>query len=424
VRTCPSCGAPNEALPVEDRATPFEDDPVIELGGRGRNRNKAVVAVVLLVGLAAGAYVAGRGSKSTGAKPTTTTSPTVVPTTTTIAKATTTVSSTTTTAVVAAGNGPLLPEPTGQSVYAADHSGDVYRVDLDTGAITHYDLNYSFQNEVGLAVTADGALAFDGFDYDIDNGPLYRPGNDGQGTTLFQLKPDGSVATIQLDVAASQRVADTAAGGVWLIGRNADGMPAALVDANGASTAFINIPPGLSPIVADGGGIVASTASGTFRVDQGGPRRLTAGTLIGLSARYLVTSTCDDKYRCTVRRTNRENDQVDDFGPTPGGLGLSNIPGEVSPDGNSVALLSFGANDARLVRYDLDTGEVTEITTEVYGPTSHLAWTSTGWLAHVSAGVLELTRGNERRYVDVAVGPRSASLAALAIGPTPPGSDR
>ncbi len=380
---------------------------------------------MLLVGLGAGAYVAGRSSESTGAGSTTTTSSTAVPTTTTtIAKSTTTVRPTTTTttttaAVIAVGSGALLPEPTGQSVYIADHSGDIYRVDLDTGAITHYDLNYSFQNEIGIAVSAGGALAFDGFDYDTDAGPLYRPGDDGHRATLFRLTPDGSVATIQLEVAASQRLADPGAGGVWLIGRNADGMPAALVDATGASTAFINIPPGLNPIVADRGGIVTSGTSGTFRVDQGGPRRLATGALIGLSARYVVTSSCDEHYRCRVTRTDRENGQVDDLGPTPAALGLSNIPGEVSPDGTAVALLAFGANDAKLVRYDLDTGRVTDITTEVYGPTNHLAWTSTGWLAHVSGGVLELTRGDERRDINVAAGRRDASLAALVIGPAP-----
>jgi hypothetical protein len=337
-----------------------------------------------------------------------------------MARSTTTAPSTTTTPVFVAGSGAVLPEPTGQSVYVADESGDMYRVDLDTGAVTHYDLNHSFQNSIGIAALDNGALVFDGFDYDVDAGPLYRPGG-GHAATLFQLKPDGTLYTIDLEVAAAQRLADPAAGGAWLIGRNANGMPAALVDATGASTAFITIPTGLNPVVADGGGIVATGTSGAFRVDQGGPRQLTTGTLIGLSARYLVASTCDEQYRCTVSRTDRENGHVDEIGPTPASLGASTMPGAVSPDGNAVALFDFETNP-RLVSYDLATGEVTEISAEVNTPTDNLAWTSTGWLAHVDTGGLELTRGDQRRSIDVGGGRSAAPLLALAIGPTPPPS--
>jgi hypothetical protein len=396
---------------------PTARDPVVEIGRSGRSRKGAIVAVLLLVGLGGGAYVAGRTSNSTGAPTTTTTNSTVAPTTT--ARSTTTARpTTTTTAVVAAGRGAILPEPTGQRVYAVDQSGDVYRVDLDTGDITHYELNHRFENVAGIAVIGDEALVFDAYDYNVDAGPLYRPG-DGHAVTVYTLKPDGSVATIRLEVAAAQRLADPTAGGVWLIGRNADGMPAALVDATGASTVFVNIPPGLNPIGADGGGIVAAGASGTFRVDQGGPRRLTTGSLIGLSAGYLVASTCDDQFRCTVSRTERQTGDIDEIGPIPASLAAGSDVGEVSPDGNAVALLVFGPSEARLVQYDLVSNEITEITTQVFGPRNNVAWTSTGWLVHVEAGVLELTRGAERRDIDVAPGRSSASLVALGVGPAP-----
>jgi hypothetical protein len=328
------------------------------------------------------------------------------------------VGSTTSIAVVAAGSGAVLPEPTGQSVYVADQFGDVYRLDLDTGDITHYELNRRFENVAGIAVVGTGALVFDGFDYSADDGPLYRPG-DAHTATIFALKPDGSLDTLRLDVAAAQRLADPAGGGVWLIGRNADGMPAALVDATGASTVFVNLPPGLNPLVADGGGIVATGTSGTFRVDQGGPRQLTTGSLIGLSARYVVASTCDDQFRCTVARTDRRTGDVVQVGPLPETLASGGNVGEVSPDGSAVALLQVGANGARLVRYDLDSGEVNEVSTDVFGPTNKMAWTSTGWLVHASPGVVELTRGDERRNIDFAEGNRSVTVVALAVGPAP-----
>jgi hypothetical protein len=391
-------------------------DTVVEMGRGDRSRKGAIAAVLLLLGLAGGAYVAGRASDSTGAATTTTTSTTVAPTTT-IAPSTT-APTTTTIAAVAAGRGAVLPEPTGESVYVADQFGDVYRVDLDTGNVTHYMLNRRFENVAGIAVVGTGAMAFDGFDYSVDDGPLYRPSG-GHTAAIFALKSDGSVDPISLDVAAAQRLADPGGGGVWLIGRNTDGMPAALVDATGASTVFINVPPGLNPLVADGGGIIATGTSGTFRVDQGGPLRLTTGSLIGLSARYLVASTCDDQFRCTVSRTDRSTGDVVDVGPLPATLTSGGNVGEVSPDGGAVALLEVGTTGARLVRYDLDTGEVDEVSTDVFGPTNKMAWTSTGWLVHASPGVVQLTRGDEQRNIEFAGGSRSVMVVALAIGPTP-----
>jgi hypothetical protein len=396
---------------------PPAHDTVVEMGRGGRSRKGAIAAVLLLVGLGGGAYVAGRASDSTGAATTTTTSTTVAPTTT-IPPSTTAAPSTTTIAAVAAGSGAVLPEPTGESVYVADQFGDVYRVDLDTGNVTHYRLNRRFENVAGIAAVGTGALVFDRFDYSVDDGPLYRPSG-GHAAAIYALKADGSLDPMSLDVAAAQRLPDPGGGGVWLIGRNTEGMPAALVDATGASTVFLNVPPGLNPLVADGGGIIATGTSGTFRVDQGGPLRLTTGSLIGLSARYLVASTCDDQFRCTVSRTDRSTGDVVDVGPLPATLAIGGDVGEVSPDGSAVALLEVGPTGARLVRYDLGTGEVNEVSTDVFGPTNKMAWTSTGWLVHTSPGVIQLTRGDEQRNIEFAGGSRSVTVVALAVGPTP-----
>jgi hypothetical protein len=207
---------------------------------------------------------------------------------------------------------------------------------------------------------------------------------------------------------------------VWLIGKSAKGQPAALVDATGASRAFISIPSGLTPIATDGAAVVAAGRSGTFRIDQGGPVRLTTGSLIGLSAQYLVASTCDDKYRCTVTRTDRLSGEVDDLGPLPTSLRTQAVPGQVSPDGSAVALVKYEPDGAQLVRYEIGTGNVIVIGTQIFGPELITAWTSTGWLARLGDGVVVLTRGDEQRIVDLAGGNLTASLAAIAIGQSPP----
>jgi hypothetical protein len=378
------------------------------------------MAVVLIVGLAAGAYVAGRGSESGGVSSPNTTN---AVTTTSVVATTTARAVTTTSAVITVGAGAVLAEPTGLSMYVAATSGEIYRIDLDSGSVTHYEISHEFDNTVGIVAVDDGAVVFDGYDYDADPGALYTQGRFGRGTTLYRLRADGSVDTIHVNVDAWRHLGDTSAGGVWLIGRNANGMPAALVDDTGASQVFISIPTGLTPIATDGGAVVAAGMSGTFRVDQGGPHRLTTGSLIGLSARYLVASTCDDRYRCTVTRTDRLSGEVDDLGPLPASLGASMgmplAPGQVSPDGSSVALVQYETDGAKILHYDTRTGDVAVITTQVFGPELNAAWTSTGWFVRLGEGVVVLTRGDEQRTVELLGGQPSTSLAAIAIGPVP-----
>jgi hypothetical protein len=405
------------ALPIESAYEPITTDPLVSMGGGGKRRRGWLVGVALVVTLGVGALVAGHSTDGTTSAASTTT--TVGRTTTTRAPSTTrptttTPRATTTTAAITSTGEAVLPEPTGESLYAASATGDVYRVDLDTGTITHSDVGRAFQGAIIVP---------------LDNGALvvnqYSNGDTGidKETVMYHVRVDGTVEPITIALPSNGRAAAPGIG-IWLYGLPEEtGQTFTLITAEGETAATLTLPPGALTFVPDGDGIAFLSGSGIYRTDAQGIRRIAAGELIALSDRYVVTKDCDASYVCTVIRTDRTSGQVDVIGPPPNGLNPSYQFGKLSPDGRMVALLIFGFNTPPVERiYNLDTDTVQGTTSQVsFSLAETQAWTTSGWsaLTRDNSNIV-FVRGDDTRSVAL---PSDASLPiAFAVGPTPIGA--
>ncbi len=417
---CPACGASAVALPIENAYEPIGADPLVTMGGGGKGRRGWLLAAALVVALGIGALVAGRATDGATSAATTTTTTTAAAPTTTVTPSTTrptsstTALTTTTTGAITSTGGAVLPEPTGQSLYTASATGDVYRVDLDTGAITHSDVGRAFQSPT-IVPFDNGALItseFTNSDSGID-----------QETVMYFVRVDGTVDRITVRLPSNGR-AGAPGFGVWLYSRlDPLAQTFSLVTANGETALTLTLPPGAQNFVPDGDGIVFMSGSGTYRVDALGIHRIATGELIALSDRYLVTKDCDASYVCAVVRTDRASGQADVIGPPPAGITPSYQSGTVSPDGNFVAILVFGYNEPPTERiYDLGTNTIQDTNGQVsYNYSAAQAWTASGFSAITNDNsTVTFTRGTDNRSV---VLPSTGSLPiAFAIGPTPIGA--
>jgi hypothetical protein len=422
---CPACGASTTALAVDNDYEPIGGDPLVTLGGGGsggKPRRGWLLAAVLVVALGVGALVAGRAtdSASTGATTTTTVAPTTTATPpTTRATRSTTPQTTTTTQAITSTGGAVLPEPTGESLYTINATGDVYRVDLDTGSITHSSVGRAFQNAAIIAVD-NGALV-------VNQYSNSDTGFDPQ-TVMFHVRVDGSTEQVTVSLPSAGRMGAPGLG-VWLYGLvGPTGQIATLVNAAGETVVKITLPPGAQGFQPDGNGLAFVSASGIYRIDGQGVSRIATGELIALSAGFIVVSNCDATFQCTVTRTDRNSGHVDTIGPRPDGLGPFYQSGTLSPDGGMVSVLVYGNNAPPTMRiYDLTTNTVQE-TISGYDPVFAFPgaqlWTASGWSASIDnrsdVSDVVFARGADAHSVRLpSSGP---GPLAVAIGPTPLGA--
>jgi hypothetical protein len=388
------------------------------MGGTGKGRRGWLVAAVLVVALGGGALVAGHATDGATSAATTTTrvaptTTTIAPTSTTRSARSTTTGATTTTLAITSTGGAVLPEPTGESLYTVNASGDVYRVDLDTGFITHSHVDRSFQNPAVVTVD-DGALAFN------------QNSSDGSGfdetTVMYHIRVDGSVEPITIALPSSARIGVPGIG-VWLSGPSEKGgQTMTLVTANGDIRTTLTLPPGVYGTVPDGDGLVFPSGSGAYRADESGLRRITTGELIALSDRYVVVSECDATYKCSVTRTDRKSGRVNAIGPRPEDLTYVYQLGALSPDGNVIAVAVYGGYNSPPTEsfYDLRTNTVHAVSGAVLTFPGPQAWTASGWSALTdNDSNVVFVRGDEQRAVDL---PSRSNPLALTVGPTPAGA--
>lgn len=415
---CFRCGASTAALPVDNAYEPLGGDPVITIGGAGKGRRGWLVAGVLVVALGGGALLAGHATDGATSAATTTstvarTTTTIAPTATTRPSRSTTSRATTTTLAITITGGAVLPEPTGQSLYTVNASGDVYRIDLDTGLITHSYVDRSFQSPKVVTLD-DGALVF-------DESSAGGTGFDDQ-TVMYHVGVDGSVETITIALPTSARLGAPGVG-VWLYGPpERGGQKMTLVASNGDVLQTLTLPPGVYGTTADGDGLVFPSGSGAYRANENGLQRIAAGELIALSDRYAVATECDETYQCSVIRTDRKSGHADNIGPRPEELTYVYQLGALSPDGNVIAVIVYRGFNSPPTQgfYDLRTNTVNPIPDTVLSSPGPQAWTASGWsaIADNDSNVV-FVRGNELQAVDL---PSRSNPMALTIGPTPAGA--
>jgi hypothetical protein len=414
---CPACGASTTALPVEEAYEPIGGDPLVTIGGGGTKRRRGwLLAAVLVVTLGVGALIAGRATDDATSAPSTTT--TVRPTTTspptTRSTRSTTPRATTTTQAITRIGAPVLPEPTGESLYTINATGDVYRVDLDTGLTTHSKVGRAFQDAAVVALD-NGALVLNLF-------PNSDSGIDRE-TVMYHVRVDGSVEEVTVPVPSAGRMGAPGIG-VWLYNMVDTTQTATLVTAEGETVVSLTMPAGAQSFIPDGDGIAFLSGSGIYRIDQQGIRRIATGELIAMSARFMVVSNCDDAYRCTVTRVDRTSGQIDAIGERPGGLSPYYQSGSLSPDGTMVSMLVYGnTTPPRIHIYDLTTNTVQVTGTGDFGMQGTQAWTTSGWSASVDGDSdVVLVRGGDTRSVDLPSSRSGPGPLAIAVGPTPLGA--
>jgi hypothetical protein len=389
-------------------------DALVTVGGSGKRRRGWLVAAVLVVVLAGGALVAGRANdEATTAPPTTPAAASTSTAPATTRPPPTSAAPSTTSPAITNTGGPVLPEPTGESLYSINATGDLYRVDLDTGIVTHADIGRVFQNATVVALD-DGAVVIEQFS-NSDTGVDRE-------TVMFRVRADGSVTPVSVPLPSAGRIGAPGVG-AWLFGLpDPAGQSATLVTADGDRAVTLTVPPGAEGFVADGDGIAFRSASGTYRIDTDGIRRIATGELIALSDRFVVANECDAAFRCTVTRADRASGQVDTIGGRPDHLSPFYQPGRLSPDGRSVAVEVYAPSSAPTEQiYDLDTNTVHDISGADLIMTGPQAWTVSGWSAFSDNNSdLVFVRGAERRSFNLP-GRRSSPLV-LAVGPTPAGA--
>jgi hypothetical protein len=405
------CGAALTPLPIE--MAHDSTDPLVVMSHRRTGRG-AAAAIAVVAALGTAAFVVGRGRNTATSSPTTT--PIPAPTRTTAAVTTSnptvTVGATTTTLALTVAGPPVLPEPTGQSVYTVNPIGDVYRLDVDTGILTHTDVGRTFQ-VAGIVAVSDGAMVFDR--HAADNGD--------DSTVLYHVHADGSFdpVTVTIGRPVFGRMAAPDIPGIWLFSRSDTSSSLATLWAfdGGEQTTLVLPDSNSGGTYPDGDGIITVTTFGTYRVSLDGSRRLGRGSPIAISDRFLVMEDCDDRFHCAVSRTDRSTGHVDAFAVPPATVSAAYgaVSGAVSPDGHLISVVTTSPDAAlRLGVYDLGAGRAEPVSTTANA--FYLsAWTATNWLIFIDGGpVLVLTQGSDIHSIGL---PRSPTPIALVLGPTP-----
>lgn len=222
------------------------------------------------------------------------------------------------------------------------------------------------------------------------DGVVLRPSDEPGG---WYIPDGGKPRPLSGVLATSNQVLPGPDGQVWSVdyGRGAsEPMTLTLARADGTPTRPPLIMKVAGEAIGDGaGGLVFSDATGVYRVDRAGLRRVSRGWLIAAGPHHYLVGDCDQRHTCrSYRIDERSGDRVSLEGRYDTANGL------LSPDGRYAALTTWHQND-RLSETVVDvlTGKVLLRHTRTYDGSSFASrssWLSDGRLVGLLDGRLFL----------------------------------